>query len=58
MTVTAADYDWAQEGEEPLSDGYCITLARGLSAAESDSAPHQSACNAQSGAWLTALSTW
>jgi hypothetical protein len=34
MTVTAADYDWAQEDEGPLSDGYCVTLTGGLSAAE------------------------
>ena len=34
MTVTAAGYDWAQEDEGPFSEGYCITLARGLSATE------------------------
>jgi hypothetical protein len=34
MTVTAADYAWTEEDDGPLSQGYCITLARGLTAAQ------------------------
>jgi hypothetical protein len=34
MTVTAADYAWTEEDDALISQGYCITLARGLTTAQ------------------------